>query len=390
MKKYIFFGILLFLLLIILGDNKDPAQDGATTTQPPAPITPTKDSRSFLMGFSSWPPSFDIDEIKRSLELAHKESDVRLVHLDGGVPWEAMINKKPIPKHAKDSWDLISNYTKNSKIFVAITPLNFGRDDIAPSITDKGDNQENPDSLDGARLNSQIVKDAYLAYAQQVMEYWKPEYLAIGIEANTAINKNINTWEDYKELHQFVYTALKNKYPNTLIFSTVQVEHFKCLPEEGKGKEELQRTELRTMLPYNDILALSTYPYAENDNEYTDTYLDEFNSYQKSVAISETGWPSAQEKIFGLFPIKGSPEEQSAYLDSLLRYANEHQFIFVINWVNVDFVKLHDAFPVGIIREIAKLWIHTGLWDEYFNEKPALGVWRVYLSLPVANPQLRS
>jgi len=80
-------------------------------------------------------------------------------------------------------------------------------------------------------------------------------------------------------------------------------------------------------------MALSVYPYSAQA-KFSDDYFDDFKVYQEPLAISETGWPAETFKMCG-YTTEGGQEAQAAYLQDILRVANQNKFIFFINWVSV-------------------------------------------------------
>ncbi len=341
--------------------------------------------RPFYMGFSTWPPDLDYQAIDKSYELTNANSDMRLLHLDGGVPWVEMSRNLAIPKRIESSWDYTKTRTKNKKMFVAITPLNFERDGLALYANEKDDNQSLPKDWQKLALNSPQVKEAYLNYAENVISYWNPDYLAVGIEVNISLNKNKKIWEQYVDLHKYIYQNLKVRHPNLPVFATIQMEHFNGQADEAEGNEELQKKQVGALMTYCDIAALSMYPYSNEGFKLTRNYFDDIKSFGKPIAISETGWPSEKYNIL-IFPIKGSKKGQAEFLATLLEIGMQDQFVFVINWVNVDYNKMLDKLP-WLLSQIAKSWVYDGLWDKDFQEKPALKIWQTYLGLHKVTPQ---
>ncbi|HRK97929.1 MAG TPA: hypothetical protein PLE43_05545 [Alphaproteobacteria bacterium] len=372
-KKPVFLIFLIASIVLLCGQNPIKQQNYPVT------YSPIQNTRSFYMGFSNWPPDFDMSAIAKSLQLTNENSDMRLVHMDGGVPWVEMGGNQSLPKRIVSWWDYIRNESKGKKIFVTINPLNFERDGLALYANEKDDDQPLPDDWKNLSLDSDKVKTAYLSYAEEIISYWNPDYLAIGVEVNISVSKNLKTWREYLALHKFIYTKLKERHPQLPVFATVQMEHFNGLNEDAKGKEDIQKREVGELMKYSDIAALSMYPYASEEIKFNSHYLDGIRTYKKPMAISETGWPSKNFKVF-FFPIKGSPQAQYNYLKTLLTIANRDHFLFVINWTNVDYNKMLDQLP-WLMKEIAKSWVYNGLWNKDFEEKPALDVWQHYLGL---------
>jgi hypothetical protein len=332
------------------------------------------------MGFSGWPPDMEMKAIEKAYELSNQNSDIRLVQFDGGVPWVEMSQNQLLPARIQSDWEYIKSKCAGKKIFVATTPLDFDRTGLALYANEKDDNQPLPDDWKNLAFNNDKVKQAYLTYAETVIKFWQPDYLAISIEANILAATDQEKWNQYLELHRYIYTELKKQYPRVEIFATIQMENFKGLTDVAIGKAAVQKQAVGDLLKYCDIAALSVYPYQVADGKLTADYFDDIKAFNKPLAISETGWPSEKFKISGVTH-EGSDQAQCEYLQNLLRAASENQFVFVINWVNIDYTKLLAKLPAGPGKEFANAWVYDGLWNENFNEKPALEVWQSYLRL---------
>ncbi|MFZ2654710.1 MAG: hypothetical protein WAX69_07305 [Victivallales bacterium] len=58
--------------------------------------------RSFRMGFTTWPVDATVEGVEATYAFIDKHADITAIHLDGGVPWQEMLDKKPFPKHIQD------------------------------------------------------------------------------------------------------------------------------------------------------------------------------------------------------------------------------------------------------------------------------------------------
>lgn len=86
----ILFGILVvFIIISAIFKPKTPTEFHSTPSN--------EVSRSFYMGFSAWPSDLNLKAIYKTLELTNANSDIRLAHFDGGVPWVEMAQNQPLP-----------------------------------------------------------------------------------------------------------------------------------------------------------------------------------------------------------------------------------------------------------------------------------------------------
>lgn len=259
----------------------------------PTPVRVTDTARSFLMGFTRWPPAATAEGVDRMNRFLAAHGDLTALHFDGGVPWPEAFHNAPLPAAVMNEWKAAREaLPPTHTLLVSITPLNMERNGLA-LYWGSAQNQPLP-PWNGYRLNDPAVKTAYLNYARRVIEYFHPAYLAIGIEVNVAQAHAPQVWAAYKELHQYVYTALKREYPHLPIFATFTNTHLNGL--DGGDKIQ-QAREVRALLPYLDLLGLSAYPYgwAYPDGKLDPIPEDFFKialSFGKPIGITESGAPS--------------------------------------------------------------------------------------------------
>lgn len=332
------------------------------------------------MGFTPWPVDFTEAGLKRTYAFANSHSNLMAHHFDGGIPWDEARAGSAFPRHLQEDWSRrLANTPRRSKVFVSVTPLNFGRDGLAQAWTARGDNQPLSAAWAGRRLNDPNVKAAYLAYVRRVIRAFDPDFLAIGIETNIIISKKPGIWNDYVELNAHVYSALKRENPRLPIFSTVQYEHLRGIEDDAKANVRNQRPAVRALMRDSDYLALSTYRYGKlHPNPMSADFFDVAKSFRKPIAIAESGAMSKGVWVFGV-PLPASEKDQTAFMTGLMQHAVQNRFPFVVNWVAVDFNPGLKRLPRPV-REIAKAWVHTGLQTSRGKDKPALRVWDAYLA----------
>lgn len=332
------------------------------------------------MGFTPWPVDFNEAGLARTYAFARAHSNLMAHHFDGGIPWDEALAGAELPGHLRQDWARrLANTPRSSKVFVAVTPLNFDRNGLAPAWTSRGDNQRLPRAWRNRALNDPAVKQAYLNYVRRVIRAFDPDYLAIGIEANIVISKAPALWNDYLELHTHVYRAIKREHPRLPVFATVQYEHLRGIEDESKRNLRFQRPAIAALMRSSDILALSTYRYGSlHPNPMGARYFDVAKSFGKPIAIAESGAMSEPVRIFGT-RLPASEELQAEFVRGLLRHAVAERFPFVVNWVAIDFTPGLRRLPRSV-REIARAWVHTGLQTADGRDKPALSVWDAYLA----------
>jgi hypothetical protein len=254
--------------------------------------------RPFHMGFTRWPPEATLEGIQHMNEFIETHGDLTAMHFDGGIPWPEALADGEYPQAVMNEWQGTKDATPaNHVVYVAITPLNTSRTQLA-DYWGSSTNQALPSPWDTYGLDHMDVKTAYLNYARRVIQFFQPDYFAIGLEVNVAQASAPETWKAYKELHQFVYVALKTDYPDLPIFATFTNTHLNGL--DG-GNREAQKLEITELLEYSDLLGLSVYPYGwayGNKVAISDDLFDTALSFGKPIAITESGMSSAGFEAF--------------------------------------------------------------------------------------------
>jgi hypothetical protein len=219
-----------------------------------------------------------------------------------------------------------------------------------------------------------------------VIEFFQPDYLAIGIEANLLLTESPGKWAAYEELHQYIYTQLKGLYPDLPIMVSV----FGVALLDGYRSEDdhaAQITEFAQLIQFSDYYAISLYPFMSKylTDSIPDTMYDDlFALSTKPIVIAETGYPaqsfSISDGMGGTITFNTTSEKQRAYIAALLDEAVSRKFTFVINFVLRDYDDL--CVNLGGCTDNQIIWRDTGFFDETGAARPVLDSWRSMLSRP--------
>ena len=353
------------------------------------------------MGFTPFPYDADPATISTVVDdiYARLADDADLVthHFDAGVPWNAALTDSyPYSSHIMGDWALRKGLTPaGHKVYVSVTPINLARDSLA-LLRDTADDMPLASPFDTHAANGDFdhidVRTAYLNYCKRVIQYFNPDYLAIGIEV-TLLRKHTDsaTWLKYKALNDFVYTNLKTLYPDLPVFVSVSpiemVSGYPLgLPAEFSGDpagyEASQRAALADVMAASDYYAISLYPYltAFNNSPYPADFLDTlFSLSSKPLAIAETGMLAESITAFSTL-FSGSVTLQDDYLADLLDSAQARNAEF-INWfILQDYDRLCSF--LGGCSDTEVLWRDSGLYDGFGNIRPAYTRWTDRLAMP--------
>lgn len=343
----------------------------------PAPAAPV--SHTVAMGFTPWPADLTAAGVDRTYAFIHDHGNLIAHHFDCGIPWDEALSGAPFPKHLRDDWATRKSRTPGHfQTFVAVTPLDFDRTDLALAWTDAGDNKPLSPFWSSKPLDHPDVKRAYLNYVERIIAYFLPDYLAIGIESNIMVSKSPARWDTYLDLNEYIYRAVKANHPDLPVFTTVQYEHLRGIEEEAKRNAHKQVSAITALMKNSDLMALSTYKFGKyHPNPMRANYFEIAETFGKPIAIAEFGAMSAPVKIFGT-RLPADEADQARFMSGVLEYAARNQVPFVVNWVAVDFDPMIKKLP-SPMDEIAKAWVHTGLQDTHGRDKAALGIWRSHL-----------
>jgi hypothetical protein len=274
--------------------------------------------------------------------------------------------------------------------YVSIQPINAAYSGLAAEWG-TGD-APLPPPWDGLDFDSPAVMTAYLNYAIAAIEYFTPRYLGLSVECNVLLVRHPERWIAFKQLNAYVYSVLKWLYPNVTIFPTVQYEHMQGFQDESlRLRQALQTTypdvltaEIRDLLRYSDALALSTYPYMATYHtlltaEYYDAALALAREAGKPVAIEQSGYTSRTINVLDA-TLPGSEDVQNEFVGFLLQTASDSHFLFVINFVPVDYGA---SYGSGAVETT---WPFTGFWRQDGTVKPVLTTWDAFRLRPLVAP----
>ncbi len=345
---------------------------GAQKLPAPLPEYRGPATRPFLMGFTQWPADLTAEGVATAQEFARAHGDIVSVTFIGGIPWPEAHDGKPFSKDVQDNLNYRSLVGR--KLFLSISPLNKDRRDLAPYWGDT-DNQPLPKPWDKEPLNSPRVKRAFLNFVLRAVETMRPDYLAIGVESNMLLSRDLNKWRQLKELHRDTYIALKKVHKALPVFFTTEVLHYKRLARDAKGSE--QEKEVAEMMRHSDLFAMSLYPHmsAETPRPLPASFLDFATRFKKGIVVAESGMSSRNVdlKSYGT-TLLGSDADQLQFTELLLKTAARDSYEFVINFASTDSDRLVARLRPPL-DDLARIWAYTGMQTSDKKLKPASAVW---------------
>ncbi|WP_457424710.1 hypothetical protein [Roseateles sp. P5_E7] len=348
-----------------------------------------------LFGFTPFPYDATAQALGRVAELLQDNATVHALHFDDGLPWEEVMDGKPLPKKVQNDWDdALRAVPRGRPVYLGLTPLAKDRKSLAPGRTDK--DVPLPWSLKFASLDDDKVKAAYLEYARRAVRQFKPAYLNLGIEAGELANREPKRWPQFEALYRHVATALKREFPQMQIGISFGLQSL-------RKPEVAQR--VKALVDASDYIGLSFYPHASpfgerfgepalgDGEEAWREPLNWLRSYtSKPIAICETGYLTRTINMpKNKLTMKGDPGLQARYVKELAQFAERDQYLFVVWFLAVDYDRLYERMGGDKPdNEVNLMWRNIGLWDGDVKPKPALEEWKRALggrveSAPVAS-----
>lgn len=350
---------------------------------------PTPASRTFYLGFTPFPYEATLDAVEFSYQKIKQDADIINHHFDNGVPWvEAETNSAFHPNVMSDWSYRKTNTPAGHKLYLSAGPINISRNGLA-NYRGEADDMPLPAPWNTYKFSDQPVKTAYLNYCKRIIDFFKPDYFNMAIEANLLYFNTPEKWNDYLVFHEYIFTQLKAAYPSLTIFSSVTGAQM--LSGAITGSDYIkQRDAAKQLLAFSDIYALSLYPYLSSylGNPYpANMFTELFSISDKPLAVAETGY-TAQTFSIDVQPgtsvtITSDADKQEKYIRDLLEACTERNALFVINFVVRDYDQLWQA--IGSPTDFVIAWKDTGLYDENGTTRKAFDVWKSYLALPLTN-----
>lgn len=337
--------------------------------------------RSFRLGLTPFPYAGTPLSFIEALRSVGDNADLILHHFDDGVPWaEALAGSGYAPEFEREMGARTALAPPGLVRFVAITPIAFERDRLAPQRQPAGDAGR---AWRDRAFDDPDVIAAFGNYALHMIERFKPDYFAYAVEANMLADFAPERWPGFVKLAAAVYERLKAAHPALPVFITLQADWYYRAPQA-------QRAAIAEVLPYTDLIAFSSYAYSSGlDPVSAPSYFAPIRNLapDKPVAVAETGWPA--EDVTPPFPtaIRSDPAAQERYVAWLLRQAEDLDMLFVAWFMPRDLDAFWDSTLAALPNAATlRLFRDIGLIDGDGAARPALALWRQELARPYRPP----
>lgn len=362
---------------------------------PEEPRTPPElpSSRSFQMGFTYQPYDWSPEAFKETVRIIRDHGDLITYYFDDGVPWpEAFAGEPYHPNVEEEIQRRLDLKPQGHKVLLGLSPLWIDRRSLASywggeDGLDLGGRPALPEQWAHRTFADPEVATAYLNYCRDMIQRFAPDYFMYAAEVNSEFTDPHNPeFRAFLGFAKTIYTTLKQEYPSLPIL-------LEFVLAEGKYDLAERTAVTEALLPYTDLIGISTYPYVIEAGEVRGDAekmpADWFSRLQelapgKRLAVVETGF-NAEPVSYGGRTVPGNVRSQDQYVRFLLSEAQRLKFTFVSWWVPRDYDRLWKLMASSGVDEAFSSWRDTGLLDGDGKERPALKTWDAWLRLPTAH-----
>jgi hypothetical protein len=338
--------------------------------------------RPFAMGFTPFPHANTTDAVSEAWGVIERDADLAVLHFDGGIPWQEALDGTGYPPGFEAWLDWQEDRIPlGHAVYVAVTPISSSRDGLAGYRNDAGVNQPLPPPWNGYRFDAPEVVTAFTAFCEDMIEQFSPDYFAYAIEANMLDELAPEKWNAFLALCADVHASLKSNHPSLPVFLTIQVESYYRNTWE-------QEDAIRQLVPYTDVMALSSYPFGSEpaDPEYlADDYFSDVYDIAPGLpfAIAETAWPAEDIDDPYHTTIAADDSTQLAYVRRILDECDRRGAAFLCWFLSRDYDEFWETdFQYEPNASTLRFWRDTGLYAGDGTARPALGAWRQGLGIP--------
>ncbi len=285
--------IVVFGLLIAVGwrvvnqqlsRSTTPTKQSSTQT-----VSDTSESTATQKGVSLTPRSFSVSDLNTFYDNAETTGTL----LSWAGPWNTLSTGRSVQKTA----------SKHSLKLIAVI----------------GIHRETNGKLQPVVTFDETTKQQFITAISDFAADTKPAYISLGNEINRIKEQLPNDYTMLISLFSDTTAAIKQKSPNTKVFTVFQYERLNGLRGGlfgGINDETKNDWQSLKDFDYLDVIAFTSYPYLiyKNPENIPADYYTRITSHTtKPVAFTEVGWPSGVEAT----GYESSSAEQRRYLTTL-------------------------------------------------------------------------
>jgi len=340
--------------------------------------------RQFLMGLT--PMNFDESPAgtERMTAALAKNADVVAVYLDWGVPWPEAFEGQPFHENVRKEIDAVKQrISPQHQVFLALNAGAFNRREMA-GYWGENTQMPRPSPWTDKGLDDPDVITAFGNYCERMIAEFQPTFLCYAIEINMMAGAEPKRFDQLVALAKQIYPRLKAKNPKLLVFPTFQIDF--GVPGNTGGEQAVRR-----LMPYSDVIAVSTYPHIRGFTPETlpAGWLADVRKLapDKVFILAETGYPAAPYSgtwFNQQLRVDSSAPMQAAYVGWLLAECNRLDARLVTWFFPED---INNYLEQEVKRQpeaagLAALAMNLGLHDQQACPRPALAQWQTWKQKP--------
>jgi len=317
-------------------------------------------SRSFLMGFSAFPPRQDTAIIVPAINYWAQRADAAIIH--ASPPWAALLGGVPAATAVDTVQVPLANYFRAkglALVFTVDATDGLNRAAEAPELVALG-----------RSVTDTAIQRLYREWVFAVAQKLRPDYL--GLVAETNLIRAAAPDSVYRAvvvMANAVVAQIRAASLPSRLYVSVQVETAWGRLTPGGPYQGIAQDLVD--FPFVDAIGLSSYPYLGGFALPEDLPLDYYSRIVQGttlpVLVVEGGWPSVT-----VGTVVSTPALQARYITrqvQLLGQANARG-LFQLTFYDLDLTGV--TLPPG---SILPLFTHLGLADSAMHAKPALAIW---------------
>lgn len=332
-------------------------------------------NRPFYMGVEPMPHDMSVEGMAALFAFLNTNVDLVSLKADKGVPWPEALEKRPYSPEYEKSLTEAQEQMKDRKVFLSLTPLNGDKNGLA-GYRGAGENEPLEGAWKAKDFDDPAIARAYLAYCNDMIRRFKPEFFAYAIEANGLAKTNPARLKKFVPFATDIYTALKKEHPKLPVFLTISADAYLEDPPS-------QKKAVAQLLAASDYVAITTIPYIKEPvpSKLGKDFLAQFQALApgKPFAIANTAFLAEDISAAGIERV-GKAAWQLEYLKFVFDECARMNAKFVIWMVPRDLDDL--VAKLGPLGEFAKLFKDTGLQDGKGNPRKSFELWQQWLKLP--------
>ncbi|OGL78368.1 hypothetical protein A3E39_02600 [Candidatus Uhrbacteria bacterium RIFCSPHIGHO2_12_FULL_60_25] len=209
----------------------------------------------------------------------------------------------------------------------------------------------------------------YREMATSYAKTYKPRFMFLGNETNGyRMRATKGEWAAWVSEFKETYDAIKAVSPNTLVFTTFQLERMKGLGRNNGWKNAAQWQALDDFKGITDAIGFTSYPYFEYDapgDIPADYYTEITKRWQGPVVFTEIGWLAKNSG-----PYRGNEADQASFVNRFFELTKGLDVRYAVWLFLHDLDKAPTAFDgIGLRAKDGTSRAAEGAWSDVVRKE---------------------